>query len=186
MRYNMLIVGVGGQGILLVSDILSKAALKQDLYVKKSETHGMAQRGGSVMTHVRFSDREVCSPLIPKGSADMILAFEPLEALRYLDYLGEDFKLIVNKNQVASNVRDYPPIEEILEILEKQENTILVDAKKLSLEAGHPLTQNIIMLGVASRHIPLKEGILRETIKKTVKKALKENLKAFDLGSTLC
>jgi indolepyruvate ferredoxin oxidoreductase beta subunit len=135
---------------------------------------------------VRFSDREVHSPLIPKGSADMILAFEPLEALRYLDYLGEDFKFIVNKNPVTSNLRDYPPVEKVLEALDKQKNTILVDARKLSLEAGHPLTQNIIMLGVASRYMPVERKILRETIKATVKKALKENLKAFDLGSNFC
>ncbi len=180
MRYNILIVGVGGQGILLISDIVSKAALKQGLYVKKSETHGMAQREGSVITHVRISDGEVFSPLIPRGSADMILAFEPLEALRYLDYLRKDSVFIVNKNPV--NVKNYPPLEDVLRAVEKQKNSVLVDAKKLAMEAGHPLTQNIVMLGAGSRYMPIDSGILRKTIKSGVKRAVEENLKAFELG----
>lgn len=181
MKYNMLIVGVGGQGILLVSEIISKAAMKSGFYVKKSETHGMAQRGGSVMTHIRFADEEVHSPLIPKGSLDMLLAFEPLEALRYLSYLGEDSKLIVNSNPV--NVENYPPIEEVLKEIRKQENSLLVDAKKLAIEAGHPLTQNTVMLGAASKRLPIKKEVLEENIRKGVKRALEENLKAFKLGS---
>lgn len=184
MRYNMLIVGVGGQGILLVSEILSKAALEQGLYVKKSETHGMAQRGGSVVTHIRLADEKVYSPLIPKGSLDMLLAFEPLEALRYLSYLGKDSKLIVNNNPL--DVENYPRIEELLKEIRKQKNSLLVDAKKLAIEAGHPLTQNIVMLGAASKHLPVKKRVLEENIRKGVKRAVEENLKAYKLGLESC
>lgn len=185
MKYDMLIVGVGGQGILLVSEILSRAALETGLYVKKTETHGMAQMGGSVVTHIRISDKEVFSPLIPRGSADMVLAFEPLEALRYLGYLGENSVFIVNKNPVADNVKNYPRTEDVLRATEKQKNSMLLDAKRLAMGAGHPLTQNILMLGVASRYLPIESETIRGAIKKTVKRALDENLKAFELGSMI-
>jgi indolepyruvate ferredoxin oxidoreductase beta subunit len=183
MIYNLLIVGVGGQGIILVSEVIARAALAAGLYVKKSETHGMAQRGGSVVTHSRISDAEVFSPLIPKGAADMLLAFEPVEALRYADYLGKDAKIIVNTNPIA--VGNYPEMEKVLEELKKLGNVTFVDAAKLAMEAGNPMTQNTVMLGAASKNLPVKKEVLLQSIRENVKKSPEENLKAFELGAKL-
>jgi indolepyruvate ferredoxin oxidoreductase beta subunit len=183
MTYNLLIVGVGGQGIILVSEIIARAALAAGLYVKKSETHGMAQRGGSVVTHSRISDAEVYSPLIAKGTADMLLAFEPVEALRYADYLGKDAKIIVNTNPIA--VGNYPEKEKLLEELKKLGNTTFVDAAKLATEAGNPMTQNTVMLGAASKSLPIKKDLLLQSIRENVKRSLEENLKAYELGAKL-
>lgn len=181
MIYNLLIVGVGGQGIILVSDIIANAALKSGLCVKKSETHGMAQRGGSVVTHSRISDTEVYSPLIPKGAADMLLAFEPVEALRYADYLKAGAKVVVNTNPIK--VGNYPEMEKVLEELKKLGDVTFVDATKLATEAGNPMTQNTVMLGAASKNLPVKKEMLLQSIKENVKRALEENLKAFESGA---
>ncbi len=180
MKYDILIAGVGGQGILLVSEIISNAALSEGLYVKKSETHGMAQRGGSVISHVRISDSEAASPLIPYGKADLLLAFEPLEALRYLKYLGADSQVVINKNPVKLD--GCPPLEEILKELGDLGNTKIVDAKEIARRAGHVMTQNIAMLGIASRSLPLNKEAIQKSIKDKVKRALEENLQAFELG----
>lgn len=181
MKSDILIVGVGGQGIILASEILSRAALGQGLNIKKAETHGMAQRGGSVVTHVRLSDSVIYSPLIPWGTADVMIAFEPLEALRYLKYINENTALIVNSNPVK--IADYPDVGEILAEIEKYGNPVILDALKLAEEAGNTLTQNTVILGAASRYIPVKKEIIKETIRETVKKAVDENLKAFELGA---
>jgi indolepyruvate ferredoxin oxidoreductase beta subunit len=181
MKYDILIAGVGGQGIILVSDIIAKAALAQNLYIKKSETHGMAQRGGSVVTHSRISDKEVFSPLIPKGGADLLLAFEPVEALRYADYLKKGAKVIVNTNPVK--VGNYPPIEAVLDEVKKLGDVTLVDAAKVAAEAGNPMTQNTVMLGAASKNLPVKKEMLLQSIRENVKRSLEENLKAFELGA---
>lgn len=183
MKYDTLIAGVGGQGIILVSEIIAEAALMDGFYAKKSETHGMAQRGGSVVTHLRIADKEVYSPLIPKNKADMLLAFEPLEALRYIDYIQKNAKVIVNTNPIK--VADYPPIESILDELKKQGDILFVDATKKAVEAGNPLTQNIVMLGAASTYLPTKKESLIKSIRENVKKAVEENIKAFDLGSKI-
>ncbi|OYT55118.1 MAG: indolepyruvate oxidoreductase [Candidatus Altiarchaeales archaeon ex4484_2] len=179
MISDILIVGVGGQGIILASDILSNAALRQDLNVKTTETHGMAQRGGSVVTHVRLSNSDIYSPLIPKGNVDVLIAFEPLEALRYLDYVSKETFIVVNSNPIK--MHDYPDMDSILEELGGR-NALVVDALELAGEAGNVLTQNIVLLGASSSHLPLKREILKETIKQMVKRAVDENLKAFQLG----
>lgn len=183
MIYNLLIVGVGGQGIILVSEIIARAALAQGLYVKKSETHGMAQRGGSVVTHSRISDAEVYSPLIAKGAADMLLAFEPVEALRYADYLSAGGKVVVNTNPIK--VGNYPETEKILEELKKLGDVTFIDAAKLATEAGNPLTQNTVMLGAAGKNLPIPKERLLQSIRENVKRSLEENLKAFELGARL-
>ncbi|MEA1924761.1 MAG: indolepyruvate oxidoreductase subunit beta [Candidatus Altiarchaeota archaeon] len=179
MKSDILIAGVGGQGIILASDIISNAALRQGLNVKTTETHGMAQRGGSVLTHVRLSDSEICSPLIPKGGVDVLIAFEPLEALRYLDYVSKETFIVVNSNPLVMD--NYPGMDDILGKL-RGRNALVVDALRLAGEAGNVLTQNIVLLGASSSHLPLKREVLEETIKQTVKRAVDENLKAFQLG----
>ena len=122
MKCDVLVVGVGGQGIILTSNVLANTALNQKLEVKKSETHGMAQRGGSVISYVRISDSSIHSPLIPKGEVDVLIAYEPLEALRYLDYLNEKSALIVNNNPIRT--ANYPELGEILAEIESAARTI--------------------------------------------------------------
>jgi len=178
MKCDVIIVGVGGQGILLTSNIISQAALDSGLDVKKSETHGMAQRGGSVVTHVRIGDK-VNSILIPKGEADVLIASEPVEALRYMDYLGSKGKAIVNS--VPIKVPGYPDTKQVMDELKKQ-GAVVLDALEIAKKAGHPLTQNVVLVGAASKYLPMNEDSLKSSIKKIVSKKLDENLAAFDLG----
>jgi indolepyruvate ferredoxin oxidoreductase, beta subunit len=178
MKCDVIIVGVGGQGILVTSNVISQAALDSGYDVKKSETHGMAQRGGSVVTHVRIGDR-VDGVLIPKGEADILIASEPVEGLRYMDYLKKDGKAIVNSEPIQ--VPGYPIMEAVRDELTKQ-GAIIIDAMDLALKAGHPLTQSIVLVGASSQYLPMKEETIKEAIKKVVSKKIDENLKAFDLG----
>lgn len=178
MKCDVIIVGVGGQGILVTSNVIAQAALDSGFDVKKSETHGMAQRGGSVVTHVRIGD-QVDGVLIPKGEADLLIASEPVEGLRYMDYLSSEGKAIVNSEPIT--VPGYPIMEAIRDELAKQ-GAIILDAMDLANQAGHPLTQSIVLVGAASKYLPMNEETLKEAIKKVVSKKLDENLAAFDLG----
>ncbi len=185
MTKNIMIVGVGGQGTLLTSRILGNAVINQGYDVKVSEVHGMSQRGGSVVTYVKYGDK-VHSPIVDKGEADIILAFELLEALRALPYLKKGGKIIVNNQKidpmpVISGLAKYP--ENIPETLEKAVDCTVVDALSLAREAGNIKSVNVVLIGVMAKNtsIPYEEWV--ETIKKTVpEKFLEANLKAFDLG----
>ena len=182
---NIMIVGVGGQGTLLASRILGNAVIRQGYDVKVSEVHGMSQRGGSVVTYVKFGDA-VHSPIIDKGEADIILAFEALEAYRALPWLKKGGKMIANDQKinpmpVITGAAEYP--EGILEKLGALIDLTSVDALKLALEAGNAKAVNVVLIGVMAKNteIPYEEWI--ETIKETVPaKFLEANLAAFDLG----
>ncbi len=185
MTKNIMIVGVGGQGTLLASRILGNTVIGEGYDVKISEVHGMSQRGGSVVTYVKYGDK-VFSPIIDEGEADVILAFELLEAYRALPYLKKGGKLIVNNQQidpmpVITGAAKYP--EKIQEKLQASVDTTLVDALSLAKEAGNQKAVNVVLIGVmaARSDIPYEKWI--ETIKTTVPaKFLEVNLKAFDLG----
>lgn len=179
MKCDVIIVGVGGQGILLTSNVIAQAALDSGFDVKKSETHGMAQRGGSVVTHVRIG-KEVHGALIPKGGADILIAAEPVEALRYMDYLSPEGKAIVNSRPIK--VPGYPAEDAVLAEL-KEQGALVIDAADLAVKAGHVLTQNIVLVGAASRHLPVNEEALKGAVRSIVSKKVEENLKAFELGS---
>ncbi len=184
---NILLAGVGGQGILLAGEILSLSLIEMGFDVKKSEVHGMAQRGGSVISHVRFGQR-VDSPIIPKGKADILLAFEALEALRYINYLNPAGPLIVNRQEimplsVTSGSMKYP--EDIyFKIEQRHRRTHFVDALRLADKTGSVRTVNSVMLGVLS----LSLGIPSEIIKKVMARLLPSeklvfmNLRAFEFG----
>ena len=182
---NIMIVGVGGQGTLLASRILGNAVIRQGYDVKVSEVHGMSQRGGSVVTYVKFGDA-VHSPIIDKGEADIILAFEALEAYRALPWLKKGGKMIVNDQKinplpVITGAAEYP--EGILEKLGALVDLTSVDALKLAISAGNAKAVNVVLIGVMAKNteIPYEEWL--ETIKATVPaKFLEANLKAFDLG----
>jgi len=187
--HNILMVGVGGQGVILASEILSEVMMRAGYDVKKSEVHGMAQRGGSVSTHVRFGPR-VFSPLIKKGDADILFSFEMLESVRYLDFLKKDALIVVNNQKVLPpsvtlGVDRYP--ENIPEILRERFSQVeIVDAVGIAQRAGNGRAVNVAFLGVLSRYVDADEGVWREVITSMLPPKLVEvNLKAFSLGRNL-
>ncbi len=188
MTKNIMIVGVGGQGTLLASRILGNTVINEGYDVKVSEVHGMSQRGGSVVTYVKYGEK-IYSPIVDRGEADIILAFEMLEAYRALPYLKKGGKMIVNDQSidpmpVIIGAMEYP--ENIKEKLADKIDLLPVDALKLANEAGNSKAVNVVLIGVMARltDIPYENWI--ETIKTTVPpKLLDVNLKAFDLGYNL-
>jgi indolepyruvate ferredoxin oxidoreductase beta subunit len=183
---KIVICGVGGQGIILASDILSLVAMEEGYDVKKSEVHGMAQRGGSVISNCIFG-KKVYSPLIGLGEGDILLAFEKLEALRTLPYLRKDGIVIVNEYEwppitVASGNTKYP--ENIVKNLkEKVRNLVSVDGVKIAIELGNIRTTNVVLLGVLARFLPFRQDSWLSVIKRRVpKKTVKINKTAFLSG----
>ena len=183
---SIMIVGVGGQGTLLASRLLGNALIECGYDVKVSEVHGMSQRGGSVVTYVRYGDK-VYSPIIEKGEADVILAFEQLEAARWLAYLKQGGKVLVNTQQidpmpVITGAMQYP--QGLVEkIKEKGINITSIDALSLAEQAGSSKAVNVVLIGILAKHMDIDKNIWLETIKTTVPaKFIDMNLKAFDLG----
>lgn len=185
MKQDIILAGVGGQGILSIAFVIDNAALKQGLEFKQAEVHGMAQRGGAVQSHLRIADRPIASDLIPKGAADMILSVEPMECVRYLDYLSPDGIAVTSRSPFV-NIPDYPGIDEVLRAIRTVANRVIVDSDKLAKEAGSPKAQNMVMLGAASPNLICEEAHLREFIRVLFaprgEKMVEMNLKAFDLG----
>ena len=154
MKFDIILAGVGGQGVLSVSAIIASSAMKEGLAVKQSEVHGMSQRGGAVLAHLRLSDRPIASDLIPRGSASMILSMEPLESLRYLEYLSVDGTVMTATNPVA-NIPDYPPLDELLARIGSLPRALTVDAESLARKAGSARATNMVMVGAASPMLPV-------------------------------
>jgi indolepyruvate ferredoxin oxidoreductase beta subunit len=186
---NILIVGVGGQGIILSSEVISSVALTAGMDVKQSEVHGMAQRGGSVSSHVRFGDK-IYSPTIEKGQADILLSFELMETLRWVEYLSDAGTAVVNVQQidpmpVASGKAQYPA--DVLEQLDTYcSELIRVKGQELALEAGHIKAVNTVMMGVLSNRLDFSEADWKAAIEKRVPpKTIDINFKAFDLGKAV-
>lgn len=184
--FNLLISGVGGQGVVLASYLLSQIAMADGYDVKQSEVHGMSQRGGSVTSHLRFGDK-VYSPLVAQGMVDLLLSFEPLEALRYVHWLKEGGLLVystavVNPSTVASGLAEYP--ENIGErIAAAWPRVSAVDANALAEQAGSIKAVNVVMLGAISHELPFATETWEATIRRLVPpKTIDVNLKAFDLG----
>ncbi|WP_243373967.1 indolepyruvate oxidoreductase subunit beta [Geotalea sp. SG265] len=183
---NILMVGVGGQGTLLASEILSEVLKEAGFDVKKSEIHGMSQRGGSVVSHVRFG-KEVNSPIIPEGEADILLGFELLESYRYLPLLKKGCKLVVNDLKINPSIvstggEPYPEgLEE--KIRQRFPDCVLLDGEKLAISAGNAKTANTVLIGALSKQIDIDEKYWLAAIEKMVPaKALEINRKAFYLG----
>lgn len=185
---NILLVGVGGQGIILTSKILSNCLLNSGYDVKMSEVHGMAQRGGSVSTQVRFGTK-VYSPIIGKGQADILIAFEKMEALRYLPFLKMGGNLIVNDYEISSapilaGYSKYP--NNINDVLKETADALIIKASDKAKELGNIKTQNIVMLGALAKAIDLNDLDWINAIKDNVKENYIEiNLKAFEEGNKL-
>jgi indolepyruvate ferredoxin oxidoreductase beta subunit len=185
MKQDIILAGVGGQGILSIAFVIDNAALADGLQFKQAEVHGMAQRGGAVQSHLRLSSERIWSDLIPKGEADMILSVEPLEALRYFDYLKPD-GIVVTSSTPYRNIPDYPDLDKVLGAVRKAKRSVIVDSEKVAKEAGTSKAQNIVMLGAASPFLALKEASLRSLIEALFKPRgpamVEANLKAFELG----
>jgi indolepyruvate ferredoxin oxidoreductase beta subunit len=185
VKQDIILAGVGGQGILSIAFVIDNAALADGLEFKQAEVHGMAQRGGAVQSHLRLSSARIWSDLIPKGGADLILSVEPLEALRYFDYLKPD-GVVVTSATPYKNIPDYPDLEQVLRAIGRVPGSVVVDSEKLAKAAGTVKAQNIVVLGAASRFLILKAESLRSLVETLFKPrgaaVVEANLKAFDLG----
>lgn len=188
MKNDIILSGVGGQGILSIAAAIGLAAVENDLYLKQAEVHGMSQRGGDVQSHLRLSDKPIASDLIPHGSADLILSVEPMESLRYLPWLSETGWLVTNSVPFI-NIPDYPPVEEIIASIKKIKNHIVIDADAVAKEAGTSKAGNIVMLGAASPFIDMPFESLRRAVRNLFERKGEEivsaNLKALEAGRLL-
>jgi indolepyruvate ferredoxin oxidoreductase, beta subunit len=185
MKQDIILAGVGGQGILSIAFVIDSSALKEGLEVKQAEVHGMSQRGGAVQSHLRLSSEHIFSDLIPKGEADMILSVEPLETLRYVDYLRPE-GMIISSSAPFRNIPDYPDLGNILAAIRIARRHLIIDSEKLAKESGSSRTQNMVMLGAAARSLMVKEEHLIEFIKVLFgsrgESVVSASLKAFELG----
>lgn len=185
---SILLAGVGGQGILRASDIMCQAMMEADFDVKKSEVHGMAQRGGCVTSHVRYGTR-VFSPLAEPGSIEIMLAFEKMEALRYLKFLSKDASIILNTEEInppAVNMGDMPYPGDIVDFLKNNYPCVVsLNAVELALQAGNAKAANVVLLGAVSKLIGMEKSVWKKVIKEAFsQKLIKLNLDAFQMGIT--
>lgn len=189
MQKNIIMAGVGGQGILTIASIIDLAAMNLGLNLKQAEVHGMSQRGGAVESHLRISSKEIYSDLIPLGKADLILSIEPMESLRYLPFLSPE-GIIVTTTEPYENIGNYPDIDDLLNNIRMSAKHLLVDAKIIAQEAGGSKTYNIAMLGAASPYLGIETEELEKAIeiffKRKGDKIVEMNLKAFRLGIEKC
>jgi indolepyruvate ferredoxin oxidoreductase beta subunit len=187
-KINIILAGVGGQGILTIAAILDTAALDNNLNIKQSEVHGMSQRGGAVQSHVRISDHPIFSDLIPQGKADMIISVEPMELLRYLPYLKKDGYLITDSNPFE-NIKNYPELETLYNEIKSHKNHILIDAMKIAKDLGNSKATNIVLLGAASSLIPLSDESFQKAIttlfERKGERIVAKNLEAYLKGKEI-
>lgn len=165
MKADIILSGVGGQGILSIAAVIGEAALKEGLYMKQAEVHGMSQRGGDVQSNLRISDKPVASDLIPQGKADLIISLEPMESLRYLPYLKKDGWLVTNSRPFV-NIPNYPDLEIVNEELEKLPNKVILDVETIAKEIGSVRAANIVMLGAATPFIGIEYDKIEDGIRR--------------------
>ncbi len=187
-KLNLILAGVGGQGILTLSTILGQTALAEGLHIKQSEVHGMAQRGGAVVSHFRFNDQQPASSLIPRGRADVILSLEPIEGLRYLPWLNENGMFISASSEVK-NIPNYPETKQWQKEMNKLPRKLAVDAQKIAKQGKLRKGANIVLLGASSPYLKLREESILEALKKQFSKhgreIVKKNLALFKKGQQL-
>lgn len=164
MKSDIILAGVGGQGILSIATIIGYAALESNLNLKQAEVHGMSQRGGDVQSHLRISDKPIYSDLIPSGNADLIVSVEPMESLRYLPYLNKQGWLITNTTPFI-NTTDYPEKDAIISRIKEVPNHILIDADQIAKDLGAPRAMNMVVLGAVTKYIDLPYEKFQEGIK---------------------
>ena len=189
MHKNVILAGVGGQGVLTLAGIIDHAAMQSGLLIKQAEVHRMSQRGGAVQSHLRISDKEIFSDLIPKGKADMIISLEVMEALRYIPYLANN-GIIITATETVKNIPNYPDEAGIInQIKDSGFKHIFVAARKTAIEAGSAKTENVVMVGLASKFLGIDKQQFRNSLKELFASKgddiVNMNLKAFDLGEEL-
>jgi indolepyruvate ferredoxin oxidoreductase, beta subunit len=189
MKYDVILAGVGGQGVLSIASIIAQAAMNEGFEVRQSEVHGMAQRGGAVLSSLRISKKKISGDLVPKGGADLIISMEPLESLRYVSYLKPD-GILVTAAEPFNNIANYPDINGVHSTVKKLPKWRIIQAAALAKEAGLAKTVNTVMVGAASCFLPLQTESLEKTItevfSKKDEKVAQANAKAFKLGQTAC
>ena len=186
MKKDIILAGVGGQGILTIATIIGEAAAKAGVNLKQAEVHGMRQRGGDVQSTLRLSTEPIYSDLIREGSADLIISMEPMEALRYVPYLVEQ-GWVVTSSHPYKNIPNYPDVQQIVEELESLPHTVMLPIEDLARQNNMPKSANVVLLGMAARYIEiLSPEELRESIKRVFaskgEAVVEMNLRAFDLG----
>ena len=164
MKTDIILSGVGGQGILSIAAAIGEAALKEGLYMKQAEVHGMSQRGGDVQSNLRLSDQPIASDLIPLGHADLIISLEPMESLRYLPYLSKEGWLVTN-SQPFINIPNYPEMEKVNAELDKLPNKVVWDVEAIAKEAGSVRAANIVMLGAATPFLGIEYEKIEEGVR---------------------
>lgn len=185
MKIDIILAGVGGQGILSIAAIVGTAAIERGLYLKQAETHGMSQRGGAVVSNLRIADYPVSSDLIPLGGADIILSVEPMESLRYLPYLSARGWLVSNST-TFENIPDYPEFSKLEAEINRLPHSVLLDADNLARENGNPRGSNMVMLGAASAFLPFSGEEMEKAIERLFHRKGAEitslNIKAYKAG----
>jgi indolepyruvate ferredoxin oxidoreductase beta subunit len=185
MKKDIILAGVGGQGILTIAAILGNAAISRGWYLKQAEVHGMSQRGGDVQSHLRLSEKPIWSDLIPFGQADMILSVEPMEALRYLPFLSDDGWIITNKTPFK-NIPNYPDVDAIYKEITGYEKHVLIDGDAIAKEINAPRSMNVVILGAAIDKIGFSQQEIEAAIKTTFAgrgdKIVEDNFRALQAG----
>lgn len=188
MKYDIILAGVGGQGVLSIAAIVGMAAVDAGLRLKQSEVHGMSQRGGEVQSHLRIADGRIFSDLIPAGTADMIVSMEPLEALRYLPSLAPDGVIVAERNPLV-NFPNYPPLDDVLRALQAHPRATLVDGVGIAKALRAARSSNMVLLGAASTFLPLAAADLEAAIGKVFGRKgeaiVAQNVEAFRQGRLL-
>jgi indolepyruvate ferredoxin oxidoreductase beta subunit len=189
MHKNIILAGVGGQGVLTLAGIIDHAAMQSGLQIKQAEVHGMSQRGGAVQSHLRISDKEIYSDLIPKGKADLIISLELMEVLRYIPYLAEG-GIIITATETVRNIPDYPEEQQIIDQIKNSGfKHIFIDARETAKQAGNVKAENVVMVGLASKFLGIEKEQLVNSLKELFASKGDEivavNLKAFNFGEEL-
>ena len=185
MKTDIILCGVGGQGILSIATIIGEAAMNENLYIKQAEVHGMSQRGGDVQSNLRISSNPIHSDLIPKGGADVIISMEPMEALRYVQWLKPDGWVITSSTPFV-NIPNYPDMEVINADLQKLPHVICLDIEKMAKEGGVPRSANVILLGATQKALGLEYEKLEQAIRRVFARkgdaVVEANIKALTMG----
>lgn len=186
MKIDIILCGVGGMGALSSAAIISKAALEMGLYMKQAETHGMSQRGGDVQSHLRLSDQPIASDLIPEGECDIILSVEPMEALRYVNFLNKKTGWIITNQNPFVNIPNYPDMATITKEIEKFPNHIIFDADQIAKDVNNPKGTNMVVLGAASKYLKIDiaklEDAVRQNFARKGEAVVEANIKALRAG----
>ena len=185
MKTDIILCGVGGQGILSIATIIGEAAMNENLYIKQAEVHGMSQRGGDVQSNLRISSEPIASDLIAKGGADVIISMEPMEALRYLPYLSKEGWIITSSNPFK-NIPNYPDMEVIMGDLQKLNHVITLDLEQMAKDGGVPRSANVILLGAAQKALGIEYEKLEDAIRRVLGRkgeaVVEANIKALAMG----